>query len=230
MLELERAAWLAGYRRVAGVDEAGRGSLAGPVVAACVVADEATLLAWQGLTDSKKLTARARDHFYNRIRNEACSIGVGVIDAATVDQVNILQATFEAMREAIFQCEPVEFVLVDGPLRIPNLLVAQSPEKRGDARSISIAAASVIAKVTRDRLMVQAHQVYPAYEFARHKGYGTVAHFEALKRFGPSEIHRKTFLKRVALTPCGGMMSACGEPLPGGRAGSARGRENLREE
>lgn len=228
MLELEQAAWAAGYTRVAGVDEAGRGPLAGPVVAACVVAPLEVLTSWEGLTDSKKLSPRVRDRFFQRIQSEAAAVGVGIVDPATIDRVNILQATFEAMRQAVASCPGVDYVLVDGPLRISKLDLPQRPEKRGDALSMLIAAASVVAKVTRDRLMLEHHERHPVYGFDRHKGYGTAAHLQALKVWGPSPIHRRTFLTRVALGGGGGMMAAdaqsCAGRLGVEKAESAKAR------
>ncbi|MEB3330334.1 MAG: ribonuclease HII [Candidatus Sericytochromatia bacterium] len=208
MYELERACFKAGHTGVAGVDEAGRGPLAGPVVAACVRLPVRPPRALAGLDDSKRLTARARDRYFELIHEAALAVGVGVATAAEIDEWNILQATFEAMRRAVAACEGVGHLLIDGPHVIPDHPLGQQAVVGGDGRSWSIAAASVVAKVTRDRVMVALDQACPGYGFARHKGYGTAAHYEALQALGPSEHHRRSFLTRFALTGGDGMMAS----------------------
>ncbi|HEY9721019.1 MAG TPA: ribonuclease HII [Oscillatoriaceae cyanobacterium] len=196
MLRYERALWRAGTSRVAGVDEAGRGPLAGPVTAACVVLPKRVPRALDGLTDSKKLSEARREHYFALLQEVALAIGVGRASAEEIDRINILQATFVAMRRALDAIATPEHVLVDGNLLIPELEWPQQAIIGGDGLSLSIAAASVIAKVTRDREMHALDAQYPGYGFARHKGYGTPAHREALDRLGPCHEHRRSFLKR----------------------------------
>jgi ribonuclease HII len=170
MLEFERRARKTGYRTVAGIDEAGRGPLAGPVVAAAVVLPEGVQL--PGVTDSKKLTALRREELYPLIRERALAVAVGISDRETIDAINILQATLAAMCQAVESLPVVpDFLLVDGISFVPMPL-PQKPLKKGDSRSLSIAAASIIAKVTRDRIMVEYDRQFPGYGFAAHKGYG----------------------------------------------------------
>jgi ribonuclease HII len=190
-LHFEHQARQRGARHVAGVDEAGRGPLAGPVVAAAVLLPED--FAPEGINDSKKLSARQRVKAFERICHQAAGIGLGVIDADVIDRINILQASLLAMATAIDQLAPQpDYLLVDGnqPVKrkIPQLTLT-----RGDSRSVSIAAASIVAKVTRDRLMEAYDRLYPAYGFARHKGYPTRAHREAVKSLGGCPIHRRSF-------------------------------------
>lgn len=195
MLEYERTYWSQGIEMVVGVDEAGRGPLAGPVVAAAVVIEPDFCL--PGLNDSKQLTEEERERFYEEIIAKVVAYGVGIVDHQEIDQINILQASFKAMRlaleELIHKGYQPEMVLVDGDKTIPGLPVAQSAIVDGDAKSISIAAASVIAKVTRDRMMVEMSQQYPGYGFERNKGYSAPEHLAALRKLGPSPIHRLTF-------------------------------------
>jgi ribonuclease HII len=184
-----------GYSFIAGVDEAGRGCLAGPVVAAAVIlppdADSATCL--MGVRDSKQMTAQARERFYEVIMRYALAIGVGMGSVELIDERNILQATKYAMSVAIAQLSiPPQALLLDA-LHLPDLPLPQRSIIKGDTCCLSIAAASVIAKVTRDRLMIQLHEQYPAYGFAQHKGYGTEAHLAALREHGVTPIHRKSF-------------------------------------
>ncbi len=180
-----------GARRVAGVDEVGRGPLAGPVVAAAVLLPEH--FRPEGINDSKKLSARQRLSAFERICRQAAGIGVGVIDAEVIDRINILQAALLAMATAIDQLDPQpDYLLVDGNQTVKRP-IPQMTLTRGDSRSISIAAASIVAKVTRDRLMEDYHQLYPDYGFARHKGYPTQAHREAVRRLGCCPIHRRSF-------------------------------------
>jgi len=187
----ERIYWNQGIRHVAGIDEAGRGPLDGPVVAAAVIL--AGELWIDGVDDSKKLSAARRDYLFDMISQSALSIGVGIIDHATIDTINIYHATMKAMKEAVraLAIQPGH-LLVDGP-RYHDASIPFTPVINGDAQCISIAAASIIAKVTRDRLMAEYDLTYPQYGFAKHKGYGTPDHLEALRRHGPCSIHRKSF-------------------------------------
>lgn len=191
MLAMEARARRQGYRVIAGLDEAGRGPLAGPVVAAAVILPEG--LAIQGVDDSKKLSAGLRESLYDRIMAEAVSVGVGMIDNLGIDQINILQATLLAMEAAVAELRiSPDYLLIDGISRTA-LSIPQRTVKKGDSLSISIAAASIIAKVTRDRLMLEYDGQYPGYGFAGHKGYGSAAHLAAIASLGPCPIHRLTF-------------------------------------
>jgi ribonuclease HII len=190
-LSFERRLTRQDYHCIAGVDEAGRGPLAGPVLAAAVVLPAQFEL--PGLTDSKKLTARARERLYPLIREQAVAFGIGLASAAEIDAINILQATLLAMRRAIGRlARPADYLLVDGITPVP-LPLPQQALKKGDSRSLSIAAASVLAKVVRDRLMCIYDRRFPDYGFAGHKGYGSAAHRAAIARFGPCPLHRRTF-------------------------------------
>lgn len=199
MLQYEQAAWATGHRRVAGVDEAGRGPLAGPVVAAAVMIEPDFLRQeehglFSGLTDSKKITAKRRDFFYALLtRTPQVVHAVAVVEAAEIDRINILRATHLAMACALRQLavQP-EWALIDGR-PVPGLPCPSLAIVRGDGLSLSIAAASVLAKVTRDRLMLDWDAAHPQYGFRRHKGYGTSAHLEALRRYGPLPCHRRSF-------------------------------------
>lgn len=187
----ENLACRSGFRSVAGIDEAGRGPLAGPVVAAAVILPRGAEL--PGLTDSKKLSAPKREHLFGLIYDRALAVGVGVVDHDCVDRVNILQATLLAMKEAVGRLAiPPDYLLIDGISPIP-LNLPQRTIKKGDSASISIAAASVVAKVTRDRMMLDYDRQFPGYGFAEHKGYGCASHLAAIAGLGPSPIHRKTF-------------------------------------
>jgi ribonuclease HII len=189
--EFERAARRCGYRRIAGIDEAGRGPLAGPVVAAAVILPTRCRLS--GVDDSKQLSEGARERVYAAILEQAVGMGIGSADAAEIDQLNILEATRLAMRRAIDLLAPSpDYLLIDA-VALPGLSVPARPIIKGDALSISIAAASIIAKVTRDRLMARYHDLFPDYGFLSHKGYGTKDHLERLARHGPCSIHRRTF-------------------------------------
>lgn len=178
---------------ICGVDEAGRGPLAGPVVAGAVILPKECEILY--LNDSKKLSARRRDALYDEIQEKAVATGVGVISPARIDEINILQATYEAMRMAIQELGFTPQVLLNDAVTIPGITIPQVPIVKGDARSVSIAAASILAKVTRDRMMTEYDRTYPQYGFAKHKGYGAKAHIEAIQTYGPSPIHRKTFIK-----------------------------------
>ena len=188
---LEREAWTQGLGRVAGVDEVGRGPLAGPVVAAAVILDPAQRIT--GLRDSKLLTESQRESLAEEIWAKALAVGVGEIDPATIDRVNILEATRLAMRQALIRLSDApQLVLIDA-VRLPGLDVPQRAIIKGDRRSASIAAASIVAKVHRDRLMTEWDRSYPRYGFAEHKGYATTDHLAALRRYGPCPLHRRTF-------------------------------------
>jgi ribonuclease HII len=189
--EFERAARLCGYRRIAGIDEAGRGPLAGPVVAAAVVLPIRCRLS--GVDDSKQLSKGERDRLYAAILDQALGIGIGSADVDEIDRLNILQATRLAMRRAIEQlAPPPDYLLIDA-VTLPGIGISVRPIIKGDSLSLSIAAASIIAKVTRDRLMAEYHDMFPEYDFLSHKGYGTTRHLQRLARHGPCSIHRRTF-------------------------------------
>jgi ribonuclease HII len=197
LLALEGKLWDQGFTTLAGVDEVGRGPLAGPVVAACVVLSQDFFL--PGVDDSKKLTPKKREALFGQILESAHEVGIGIVGQKTIDRVNILNASLKAMWKAVNQLKTQpEFILVDGNQRIPNLPLPQMPVVKGDSQSLSIAAASIVAKVTRDRIMLKYHRKYPEFCFADHKGYATKVHIEALKAFGPCQIHRKSF-KQVRL-------------------------------
>ena len=187
----EAKAWRAGVARVAGVDEVGRGPLAGPVVAAAVVLDPARRV--KRLADSKLLTPERREELYVAIYERAMSVGVGIIDHLTIDRVNILQATILAMRDALAALAIVPDLVITDFVSVPSLPCPQRNLVDGDARCATVAAASIVAKVTRDRLMLEADKQFPEYGFARHKGYGTADHLAALDRHGACPIHRRSF-------------------------------------
>lgn len=193
--EFEQAARNSGATVVCGIDEAGRGPLAGPVYAAAVVLPDG--LEIPGLNDSKKLTAKKRDQLFEVILQEAEDYCVASASEQEIDDLNILQATFLAMNRAVEGLQnPPDFALVDGN-RDPQLGINTETVIKGDSRSMSIAAASILAKVSRDRYMLEMAKLYPQYHFEKHKGYGTKLHYEALAKYGPCEIHRKTFLKTL---------------------------------
>ena len=199
MLAYERELWSGGVARIAGVDEAGRGPLAGPVVAGAVVfgasvAEEVLQGILRGLTDSKQLTERRREVFFAELKSmSGVDIGVGMASAAEIDEVNILQATYLAMRRAVAGLKsPPEHILVDGR-PVPGLPAVSTAIVKGDSLSLSIAAASIIAKVTRDHIMYELDAAFPQYGFAAHKGYGTKEHLAALRRYGPLPEHRNSF-------------------------------------
>ena len=177
---------------IAGVDEVGRGPLAGPVVAAAVILPSDYEIT--GLNDSKKLSEKRREAMDEIIRREAVSFGIGLISQDRIDEINILQATFEAMRLALEQLSPAPDMILADAVTIPGIETRQLPIIKGDAKSASIAAASIIAKVYRDHLMIEYDSLYPEYGFARNKGYGTKEHINALKEFGPTPLHRKSFI------------------------------------
>jgi ribonuclease HII len=191
-IDFEKELWQRGIRHIAGVDEAGRGPLAGPVVAAAVIIPEEVTI--DGIDDSKKLSAARREKLYDRISHDALTIGISVISHTIIDEVNILQATLRAMAEAVSKLSPAaQHVLVDGTHYQKGSLLPYTTIIDGDAKCFSIAAASIIAKVTRDKLMIQFDQQYPQYGFAKHKGYGTNDHLMAIRKYGPCELHRRSF-------------------------------------
>ena len=197
----ERDLRAAGKRYIAGVDEVGRGPLAGPVVAACVILPEDFDVL--GVDDSKKLSEKKREQLYDAILSEALAYGIGMQDNASIDEINILEATKEAMRCAILEAERalraktgcgIDHILIDA-LTLREIAIPQTGIIKGDSASLSIAAASILAKVTRDRMMVEYDSIYPGYAFAKNKGYGTKAHYEGLQAQGMTPIHRRSFLK-----------------------------------
>ncbi len=193
----EQNLFKAGYKFIGGIDEAGRGPLAGPVVAACVICDKDFKLnndKFNFIKDSKKLSAKRREEMFAIIQEEFCEVGIGTCSHATIDRINILQAAFLAMKKAIGALkQKPDFVMLDGRFLIPNISLGQKVIVRGDEIVFSIAAASIIAKVTRDRIMRKMHEQYPQYGFDQHKGYGTKLHLSRLIEYGPCPIHRKSF-------------------------------------
>jgi ribonuclease HII len=187
----EEAALSRGHLYPAGIDEAGRGPLAGPVVAAAVILPGGFRL--EGLDDSKKLAAGKRDRLFDAVYERAVSVGIGIVDPLEIDRINILQAALLSMQIAVSNlCPAADYLLVDGTLPVPSTL-PQEAVKKGDSRCMSIAAASVVAKVTRDRMMAMYDREFPEFGFGRHKGYGTQAHCAAIRAYGCCRIHRKTF-------------------------------------
>lgn len=177
---------------ICGIDEAGRGPLAGPVAAGAVILPKDSVILY--LNDSKKLSEKRREELYLEIREKAVASNVGLVSPERIDEINILQATYEAMREAIAGLSVKPDLLLNDAVTIPGIDVRQVPIIKGDAKSVSIAAASILAKVTRDHLMYEYDRLYPEYAFAKNKGYGTAAHIAALKEYGPTPIHRRTFI------------------------------------
>ena len=178
---------------VCGLDEAGRGPLAGPVAAGAVILPRDCEILF--LNDSKKLSKKQREALFEEIKEKALAYGVGIVGADRIDEINILQATYEAMRLAISSLGAKPQVLLNDAVTIPGIEIDQIPIIKGDGKSVSIAAASIMAKVTRDHMMEEYDKLFPEYGFARHKGYGTAAHIEALKKLGPCPIHRRSFIK-----------------------------------
>lgn len=177
---------------ICGIDEAGRGPLAGPVVAGAVILPKDCEILY--LNDSKKLSAKKREVLYDEIMEKAIAVGIGMASPARIDEINILQATYEAMRSAIAQLGVIPDILLNDAVTIPQVTIPQVPIIKGDAKSVSIAAASILAKVTRDRLMVQYDEVLPGYGFGQNKGYGSKEHIQALQKLGPTPIHRQSFI------------------------------------
>lgn len=195
-LKLEKEYQEKGYKIVCGVDEAGRGPLAGPVYAAAVVLPENCVI--EGLDDSKKLTEKKREALFPVIQEKAIAYGIGFSTAEEIDEINILNATFLAMKRAVEQLNlSPDLLLVDGNLKPKTGICQEEPIIKGDAKSLSIAAASVLAKVSRDRYMVNIAKEYPQYMFEKHKGYGTKLHYEKINEYGICPIHRRTFLKKI---------------------------------
>lgn len=180
---------------ICGIDEVGRGPLAGPVVAGAVILPKDETILY--LNDSKKLSEKKREALYEEIMDKAVATGLGMVGPGRIDEINILQATYEAMRQAIGNLKFRPDLLLNDAVTIPEVDIPQVPIIKGDAKSISIAAASIIAKVTRDRLMVEYDKLMPGYDFASNKGYGTKVHMEALKKLGPTPIHRRSFIKNI---------------------------------
>ena len=191
MLEFERK-YGDEFSCICGIDEAGRGPFAGPVVAGAVILPKGLTI--EGLNDSKQVSAKRREELYDEIKEKAVSVGIGMSSPARIDEINILQATYEAMRHAVEDLDVVPDLLLNDAVKIPEVEIPQVSIIKGDAKSASIAAASIIAKVTRDRLMVSYDEIYPGYGFAKNKGYGSKEHIEALKTLGPCEIHRRSFI------------------------------------
>lgn len=177
---------------ICGIDEVGRGPLAGPVVAGAVILPKNCEILY--LNDSKQLSAEKREQLYDVILEHAVAVGIGIVSPQRIDEINILQATYEAMRQAIGKLNPQPAVLLNDAVRIPQVAIQQVPIIKGDAKSVSIAAASIVAKVTRDRMMEQYEEVFPGYGFARNKGYGSKEHIETLQTMGPTAIHRRSFI------------------------------------
>ena len=178
---------------VCGIDEAGRGPLAGPVVAGAVILPRDCEILF--LNDSKKLSEKRREALFEEIEEKALAVGLGVVGPARIDEINILQATYEAMRTAVAKLGIMPEILLNDAVTIPELDIPQIPIVKGDGKSVSIAAASIMAKVTRDHMMEEYDKLFPQYGFAKHKGYGTPAHIAALKEYGPCPIHRRSFIK-----------------------------------
>lgn len=197
-LNEEKKLFSQGYKLIGALDEAGRGPLAGPVVAACVIfnANISINNDLNKVNDSKKLSEKVREKLFELIKENFIEVGVGISDHRTIDRINILQATFLAMKKAIssVKSQP-DLIIVDGSAKLPNFSTPQLPYVKGDERIFAIAAASIIAKVTRDRIMREMDKLYPDYGFSQHKGYGTKFHLEKLKQFGPCAIHRLSFNK-----------------------------------
>ncbi len=183
------------YTYIAGVDEVGRGPLAGPVVAACVILDRNKQILY--LNDSKKLSEKKREGLYTEICESAVAYGIGVVSPARIDEINILNATYEAMRAAISNLKLKPDILLNDAVHIPKVDIKQVSIIKGDAKSVSIAAASIVAKVSRDRLMVEYDSLYPEYKFAKNKGYGTKEHIAAIKEHGLCPIHRRSFVGNI---------------------------------
>jgi len=180
------------YAIICGIDEAGRGPLAGPVCAgACILPKDAEILY---LNDSKKLSEKRREELFIEIKEKAVAWAVGMSDNQVIDEINILQATYRAMRNAIEQLGVVPDLLLNDAVTIPEVQIRQVPIVKGDAKSVSIAAASILAKVTRDHIMIEYDKLYPEYGFAKHKGYGTAAHIAAIREYGLTPIHRRSFM------------------------------------
>ena len=191
MLEFERK-YGDEFSCICGIDEAGRGPFAGPVVAGAVILPKGLTI--EGLNDSKQVSAKKREELYDEIKEKAVSVGIGMSSPARIDEINILQATYEAMRQAVSKLAVMPQLLLNDAVTIPGIEIPQVPIIKGDAKSASIAAASIVAKVTRDRLMVEYDKTMPEYGFASNKGYGSAEHIAALQKYGPTPIHRASFI------------------------------------
>lgn len=187
-----------GFKLIAGVDEAGRGPVAGPVVAAAVILPDSFRI--KGIRDSKKVPEKEREYLFWHILLYALDIGVGIIDSDEIDRINILRATKQAMHNAVTDLTNKPDIILIDAVTIPSVRIRQMPIIKGDAKSASIAAASIVAKVVRDGIMMQYHSMYPQYEFDKHKGYATGAHLDKIEKYGPCPIHRKSFQKVMDLT------------------------------
>ena len=192
----ERACEAEGFSLICGIDEAGRGPLAGPVVAGAVILPKDCEILY--LNDSKKLSEKRREELYEEVMEKAIAAGAGIVGSRRIDEINILQADYEAMCEAIGKLSVMPQVLLNDAVTIPQVRIRQKNIIHGDAKSVSIAAASIIAKVTRDRIMTEYDALFPQYGFARHKGYGTADHYAAIRKYGPCPIHRLSFLKNLS--------------------------------
>lgn len=187
----EKTVFSKGYKYIAGIDEVGRGPLAGPVVATAVILPKESNI--QGIKDSKKLSKEQRERLYEMIFSQALAVGIGKVGNRAIDRLNILKASLLAMKKAVINLTfPADYLLIDG-INLLDLTIPQMAIKKGDEISYSIAAASIVAKVTRDRLMAYFHKKFPQYNFLKHKGYATKEHLEAIKKYGPSPIHRMSF-------------------------------------
>ena len=180
------------YQAICGIDEVGRGPLAGPVVAGAVILPKDCDILY--INDSKKLSEKKREMLFDEIMEKAVAVGIGIVGPEHIDEINILQATYEAMREAISKLEVQPDLLLNDAVKIPGVTLPQVSIIKGDAKSASIGAASIIAKVTRDRMMMEYDSIFPEYGFAANKGYGTAVHIESLKKLGPTPIHRRSFI------------------------------------
>lgn len=183
------------YELIAGMDEVGRGPLAGPVVTCAVILPKECKIMY--INDSKQLSAKQRDELYEEILDKCIAYSIGCVDNNRIDEINILQATYEAMRMAVAKMEPQPQILLNDAVTVPGIEIRQVPIIKGDAKSASIAAASIVAKVTRDRMMEEYDKQYPGYAFASNKGYGSAEHLEGLRKLGPTPLHRKTFIKNL---------------------------------
>ncbi len=194
MLEYEKDLYSKGYEYICGIDEAGRGPLCGPVVAAAVILKKGDKI--EGVNDSKKLSEKKREEVFERIKERAVAYSVGIVDEKTIDEINILEATRLAMKKAVEGLkQKADYALVDAEKKV-SIDIPYTPIIKGDALSESIAAASIIAKVTRDRMVIQLDEKYPEYNFAKNKGYGTKEHTEAIKKYGLCDVHRRSFCKK----------------------------------
>ena len=193
--EIEKDLYQKGFQKICGIDEAGRGPLAGPVVIAGVIMPQDSMI--EGVNDSKKVSEKKREKLYDLILEEAISYSVAIIGQDVIDEINILQATYEAMRQAVANLSVKPSLLLNDAVTIPGMDMKQVPIIKGDAKSISIGAASIMAKVYRDRMMEEYDHIFPGYDFASNKGYGSKEHIEAIHRQGPCPIHRRSFLKNI---------------------------------